>query len=446
MAEASNSPDSLLDVVIVGGGLAGLTAAYRMRDRNILLLEKEEIPGGRTESRTLGPYVYNAGAQVVLGDDGPLAKLVDEIGVKRTLIAKSKLPMYINGKLVASPSEIGLLLKMPIPLWDKIWFAWHIWKTRRKYKSLLGADFDPADPKVIDLNSTTVDEFIGKAPRSVREIWDVFAVTASTMNSDVVTPYHALMVILFFMLDEYFVEGGTHQATIALHRLLGEKALLGAEVTEVKELEDRVQVTYDRGGKKETVQARRCVMATTAPVTLGCVRDLPDWKREALARIEYGSMTTAAFLIDELSENLIGRGVWRVPVSGQRVCAITDPSFTYPDDYKRKTGQGILRVYTGNAVAKDLMSRSDGEVSEILLDDLIEMVPEVRGKVVESDVAHWRQAIPLWKPGHTEIYPHLQKPVGRLHFCGDYTSPGFTNGSVQSGDRVVEEIKGHDPE
>ena len=444
MPDTPNSPDSLLDLVIVGGGLAGLTAAYRMRDQNLLLLEKEEIPGGRTESRTLGPYVYNAGAQVVLGDTGPLATLVDEIGVKRTLIAKSKLPLYMNGKLVASSNEYGLLLKMPIPFLDKIKFAWHIWKTRRKYKSLLNADFDPTDPKVIELNSTTVDEFLGNAPKSVRELWDVFAVTASTMGADTVTPFHPLMVILFFMADEYFVEGGTNQVTIALHRLLGDKALLGAEVLEVKELEDRVQVTYDRGGKTETVQARRCVMATPAPITLNCTQDLPDWKREALAKIEYGSMTTAAFLVDELSENLIGKGVWRVPVSGQKVCAITDPSFTYPDDYKRKSGMGILRVYTGNAVAKDLMSRSDGEVTEVLLDDLVEMVPAVRGKIVESDVAHWHHAIPLWKPGHTKIYPLLQKPVGRLHFCGDYTSAGFTNGAVQSGDRVVQEIKAQD--
>ena len=134
-------------------------------------------------------------------------------------------------------------------------------------------------------------------------------------------------------------------------------------------------------------------------------------------------MTTAAFLVDDLSENLIGRGVWRVPVAGQKVCAITDPSFTYPDDYKRKTGQGILRVYTGNAVARDLMSRSDGEVSEILLDDLIDMVPEVRGKVVESDVAHWRHAIPLWKPGPHQDLPPPPKARGpapllrRLHQC-----------------------------
>ena len=350
----------------------------------------------------------------------------------------------MNGKLVASSSEYGLLLKMPIPLLDKIKFAWHVWKTRRRYKSLLNADFDPSDPRVIELNSTTVSEFIGNAPESVRELWDVFAVTSSTMGSDVVTPYHPLMVILFFMADEYFVEGGTNQVTIALHRLLGDKALLGAEVLEVEELEDRVRVTYDRGGAKETVQARRCVMATPAPITLDCVRDLPDWKREALGKMEYGSMTTAAFLVNELSENLIGKGVWRVPVAGQKVCAITDPSFTYPAEFKRDSGLGLLRVYTGSAVSRDLMSRSDGEVTEVLLDDLTEMVPAVRGKVVESDVAHWRHAIPVWKPGHTDLYPLLQKPAGRLHFCGDYTSPGFTNGAVLSGYRVVEEIKAHD--
>ena len=74
------------------------------------------------------------------------------------------------------------------------------------------------------------------------------------MGADTVTPFHPLMVILFFMADEYFVEGGTNQVTIALHRLLGDKAVLGAEVLEVKELEDRVQVTY-RPRRKERDRA-----------------------------------------------------------------------------------------------------------------------------------------------------------------------------------------------
>ncbi|MEE9249036.1 MAG: FAD/NAD(P)-binding protein, partial [Dehalococcoidia bacterium] len=65
---AEGKEEKVLDTIVVGGGIAGLTAAYRLRDRDILLLEKEEIPGGRTVSRKLGPYVYNAGAQVILGD------------------------------------------------------------------------------------------------------------------------------------------------------------------------------------------------------------------------------------------------------------------------------------------------------------------------------------------------------------------------------------------
>ena len=106
-------------------------------------------------------------------------------------------------------------------------------------------------------------------------IWDVFAVTASTMGADIVTPYHALMVILFFMAEEYFVEGGTHQATIALHRLLGDKALLGAEVTEVKRARGPGPGHLRPRRQEETVHARRCVLANQAPLPSNASRTSP---------------------------------------------------------------------------------------------------------------------------------------------------------------------------
>ena len=56
-----------VDTVIVGGGIAGLTVGYRLRDKDILLLEKEDQCGGRTQSVEMGEYVYNAGAQAVFG-------------------------------------------------------------------------------------------------------------------------------------------------------------------------------------------------------------------------------------------------------------------------------------------------------------------------------------------------------------------------------------------
>ena len=65
---AEDKEHELLDVIIVGGGLAGLTVAYKLRHKNILLLEKEENCGGRTISRQMGEYVYNTGAQVIIGN------------------------------------------------------------------------------------------------------------------------------------------------------------------------------------------------------------------------------------------------------------------------------------------------------------------------------------------------------------------------------------------
>ena len=45
-----NAGASKADVVILGAGLAGLTAAYHLRDRDIVVLESSDRVGGRTLS------------------------------------------------------------------------------------------------------------------------------------------------------------------------------------------------------------------------------------------------------------------------------------------------------------------------------------------------------------------------------------------------------------
>ncbi|MEE9247193.1 MAG: FAD-dependent oxidoreductase [Dehalococcoidia bacterium] len=431
----------VLDTVIVGGGIAGLTLGYRLRDRDILLLEQEEVCGGRTISRKLGEYVYNAGAQVILGDSSPVARLTDELGVQRTLIAKSKLPFFFKGKLVSSSNRLGLLWKLPMSLRDRFRLAWSLFKFMRRYRSLAETPFDNKDPKVIELTSTTLGEFIGPVSQDIRDFWEVMAQDSQNAGVDAVTPFFPLLLLRLFLADEYFVEGGTGRLTGALYGRIAPKTEIGAEVVEVKQVEEAVEVTYEKEGVRKTVKARRCAMATPAPITLKVVRDLPSWKRDALDRIPFGSISTAAFLLSEPSENILGKGIWRVPVSGRKACAVTDPTFTFPRELKERTGQGLIRVYTGDKVSKELMQLSDGEVAEVLLDDLVSMFPRIRGKVVQTDVAHWYHGIPQWQPGHMDIYPSLQAPTGRIHYCGDYASPGYMNGAVESAYRVLEEIK-----
>ena len=52
------------DVVIVGGGIAGLSAAWWLRHRDVLLLEAGDRVGGRTRSDPCGDYWLNYGAHL----------------------------------------------------------------------------------------------------------------------------------------------------------------------------------------------------------------------------------------------------------------------------------------------------------------------------------------------------------------------------------------------
>src|SRR5271167_1012497 len=68
------------DVVIIGGGPSGLCSAYRLRDTNFLLLEKEPRLGGNAISEQWNGQWYSTGA--AYGEGEELANLCVEIGMQ----------------------------------------------------------------------------------------------------------------------------------------------------------------------------------------------------------------------------------------------------------------------------------------------------------------------------------------------------------------------------
>ena len=61
------------DVIIVGAGMAGLTAAFYLKNYDIVVLEKEGRPGGKAISYKMGDFSYAMGAEYI-------GKPTDEIG------------------------------------------------------------------------------------------------------------------------------------------------------------------------------------------------------------------------------------------------------------------------------------------------------------------------------------------------------------------------------
>src|SRR5690606_10213431 len=70
-------------VVVVGGGIAGLGAAYRLREEGheVVLLEKESEPGGRCRSLQWNGHWLALGALAFVGAETNLVELAKKLGI-----------------------------------------------------------------------------------------------------------------------------------------------------------------------------------------------------------------------------------------------------------------------------------------------------------------------------------------------------------------------------
>jgi protoporphyrinogen oxidase len=152
-------------------------------------------------------------------------------------------------------------------------------------------------------------------------------------------------------------------------------------------------------------------------------------------------MTSAGFLLSENSERFLPEGVWRVPVLGRKFISVTNPTFTFLDEVKQRTGQGLLRVYTGDKVSKELQQMSDGEAMEVLSEELMHIFPNIKSKIITGSIKHWDHGIPALRLGHLEVADALMAPTGRIHYCGDYTLNSGLESSVLSAHRVLDELE-----
>src|SRR5438046_10305571 len=93
-----------LDVAVLGGGVAGLTAAYLLRDRELEVFDSASHVGGRTRSLQQPDGIWlNTGAQYVSTDRVKVVELAAAVGAR--LIPDDNLEEYWRGLYPPDPDE-----------------------------------------------------------------------------------------------------------------------------------------------------------------------------------------------------------------------------------------------------------------------------------------------------------------------------------------------------
>jgi protoporphyrinogen oxidase len=109
-------------VGIVGGGVLGMTLAWRLRQRGfaVTIIEGAPSTGGLTSPQSIGEYTWDRFYHVTLQSDLNLRALLGEIGLDHLLRWETtRTGFYVDGKLYSMSSSLDFLRFPPLSLVDK---------------------------------------------------------------------------------------------------------------------------------------------------------------------------------------------------------------------------------------------------------------------------------------------------------------------------------------
>jgi monoamine oxidase len=414
--------NSVVDVAVLGAGVAGLTAAYRLRGLDVEVFEASDRVGGRTKSQRFSESSWaNFGAQYVSDDKVKVVELCSEVGAE----------------LVPAPfDEAAELAEMS----DEV---------QKQLARIEDEQAKPRDPAEWYLDGRTFADWLGPSSEEARGFWEHWAGGMLCSSITEVSLYGFLWFwgsqrtspwsvepVESSGLGPTVVRGGTNDFTLRLAGAGGARFSLSTVIDSVASVPDGYEVRGSQMGDRVVTRARSVVCALPAPAAAAVCRDLPAWKRQALSQVRYGRFLATPILVSPAGDPV---GPWRFSVTrpGQRYNS-NDFKLKTPGDFEN--AGGCFHSYVYDCFARQVWDDPDESVMSGAVQALLACHPEYKDRIRWVGIQRWLTGLPQYRPGHMRRLEALRAPVGGLSFCGDYCSPSNMEGAARSGERAASEV------
>src|ERR671914_734142 len=221
------------EVVIVGGGVAGLSAAWRLRHRDVLLLEAGDRLGGRMRSDPRGEYWLNYGAHLFPGPGSLVDRMARQCGLETVQVTGGMMGLAVGSTVLKDGRVETYPFRLPLSVRDRIAFA----KTGLKLQRAV-ARYHRLDQRHEFEDHRTFGEFLGPLPPAVHEI---FSCAAHRATAELDALSAGCGIGLFGLvwggkrsLIARNLLGGSGRLPAALGHELGEQARTGCSVYAVR--------------------------------------------------------------------------------------------------------------------------------------------------------------------------------------------------------------------
>jgi monoamine oxidase len=246
--------------------------------------------------------------------------------------------------------------------------------------------------------------------------------------------------------DIYSFPGGVDNLSTAFTTRLGERIRFGAEVVSIKNDSDSVEVIANVAGKQESISADRvvCTIPFSVLKNIDISPSFSTPKKEIIAGLSYAP-TTRVFME-------VKKRFWES--NGENGSAMTDLAIGQVQKHPMiKTGRekerAILEAHVRGQDALLIDKMSNDKRLTFTLEQMSKVHPDIAEYYEGGMSKSWQLdpyslgAYSLFLPGQiTSWLPEIRRPEGRIHFAGEHTSiySASMEGAIESGIRAAKEI------
>ncbi len=425
-------------VVIIGGGIAGMTTAFYLQKAiqendlpiEIKLIEASHRLGGKMQTVVRDGFTIERGPDSFLARKTSIIKLAKEVGMDHQLVPNSTGKSYVlvndklhpmpGGSIMGIPTEVGPFITTDLfSILGKLRAAADLILPRSErgkdqslgefFRRRLGNEIveNLIEPLLSGIYSGDIDQL------SLMSTYPQFYEVEQKYRSLILgmrksappkpkTPASKEKKNGVFLT---FKTGLQSFAEAIESKLNPDSILLGYRVERIAKINDQYEIYLNNG---KTLFADCLVAATPHKVTQSMFSQYSFFDPFKLVPSTSVATIALAFPKEAIKKDIDGTGF---VVSRNGDYSITACTWTHKKwNHSAPEGKALLRCYVGRAGNETIVDLSDDQITKIVLDDLkktmdIVMSPEF---VV---ISRWKNAMPQYTVGHKQRLETIQQHI-----------------------------------
>ena len=448
------------DVIIIGAGIAGLSAGFDLHKNNIdfQILEPQDRAGGNIETLKIGDYLVESGPHTFSSLSKETMELVKDLGIEDLLQEANpkakKRYIYRNGQLITIPSGLKELIKTDILSKDAKMMLLEELFIKKEFKE------------------ETVQDFVER--RFGREVLKnfiqpylngLFAGDVQKLSANAVFPrlkdlenkYRSIICGMFLSqnfrssfkgLTLYSFTDGMETLPNQIHSRLKNKITLGAKDIEISRAKDFFIVNFKVNNKTINYTTNSILFAIPAHAMSEFAYLLPKGYASEITQIEYSPIATVCQAVERSKVSVFngmpdGFGFLCTKEPHKKLLGTIWTSSVFPD--RAPSDKILLTSYIGGALNKKIIDQSEEEIASLTAKETAETMHISDPNSIETIyVKVHTNAIPQYNLGHTNRIKKIEELMDKntgLFFTGNYLYGISINDTVKTSKAAVERIK-----